>query len=82
VKARPGDRIVIEAAVLHGRCRVGIVTAVGRADGGQPYRVRWLDNGHETLLLPGPRARIEPRSGIAGEDGEPPHRRVPEPAHQ
>ncbi|GAA2852747.1 hypothetical protein Acy02nite_51460 [Actinoplanes cyaneus] len=60
MRARPGDRLVIESARVDGRCRVGVVTAVGRADGHPPYRVRWLDNGHETLLFPGRSAHVEP----------------------
>jgi hypothetical protein len=60
MNARPGDRIVIGAAAPHGRHHVGVVTAVGRADGGPPYRVRWLDHGHETLLFPSRETRVEP----------------------
>jgi hypothetical protein len=60
MRARTGDRLVIEGAHPNGWRRVGIITAVGRADGLPPYRVCWLDSGHTTLLLPGPNARIEP----------------------
>ncbi|BCY09404.1 DUF1918 domain-containing protein [Actinoplanes sp. L3-i22] len=60
MKARVGDRIVIEVEGPNGHRREGIITAVGRADGLPPYRVQWLENGHTTLIYPGPRARIEP----------------------
>ncbi|WIM92942.1 DUF1918 domain-containing protein [Actinoplanes oblitus] len=63
MRARTGDRIVIEPAGLNGRRRVGIVTGVGHADGHPPFRVHWLDNGHTTLLFPGAGAHIEPRGG-------------------
>ncbi|BCJ48324.1 hypothetical protein GCM10010168_77500 [Actinoplanes ianthinogenes] len=60
MRARPGDRIVIDPAGLNGRPRVGIVTGVGHQDGYPPYRVHWLDLGHTTLLFPGLGAHIEP----------------------
>jgi len=57
--AHVGDRIVIEATHLSETRRVGVVTAVGHADGAPPYRVRWLDDGRTTLIFPGAEARIE-----------------------
>ncbi|GAA4607410.1 hypothetical protein BJY16_006321 [Actinoplanes octamycinicus] len=63
MRARLGDRIVIEPAGVNGRRRVGIITGVGRADGLPPYRVHWLDNGHTTLLFPEVGAHVEPRGG-------------------
>lgn len=59
MKAKTGDRIVIEVHGPHGHRREGIVTGAGRADGLPPYRVYWLDDGHSTLIIPGPGARIE-----------------------
>ena len=29
-------------------------------DGTPPYRVRWVEDDHETLVFPGPEAHIEP----------------------
>ncbi|GLH99766.1 hypothetical protein Pa4123_50420 [Phytohabitans aurantiacus] len=44
--------------------RVGIVTQLRRDDGEPPYLVRWLDTGGESLVFPGPDARVEePRAG-------------------
>lgn len=60
MKAKAGDRIVITADGARGNRREGIITTVGRADGRPPYQVRWLDNGHTTLIFPGPGARIVP----------------------
>ncbi|MFI1996651.1 DUF1918 domain-containing protein [Actinoplanes sp. NPDC020271] len=57
--AKTGDHIVIEVDGPKGHRREGIITAVGRADGHPPYEVQWLDNGHTTLIFPGPGARIE-----------------------
>ena len=57
--AHIGDRIVLDDTHLSGRRRVGIVIAVAHADGGPPYRVRWLDDGKTTLIFPGAEARID-----------------------
>ena len=57
MKAQPGDRLVMdgedggrEAVILESRNR----------DGSPPYVVRWLADGHVTLVYPGPYARILP----------------------
>jgi Domain of unknown function (DUF1918) len=42
--------------------RIGIVIEVHGTDGAPPYRVRWLDNGHETLCFPGPDAHVQPEA--------------------
>ena len=57
--AQVGDRIVLETSQLGETRRVGVITTVGHADGAPPYRVRWLDTGHTTLIFPGAEARIE-----------------------
>jgi len=57
--ARVGDRIVIETTHLSETRRLGVITAVGHADGAPPYRVRWPDDGRTTLIFPGAEARIE-----------------------
>ncbi|GIE68227.1 hypothetical protein Apa02nite_043350 [Actinoplanes palleronii] len=51
---------MIEPAGRNGRRRIGVITAVGRPGGLPPYRVRWFDSGHTTLLFPGLGSRIEP----------------------
>ena len=54
-----GDRLVVERT--HGAARrVGIIVAVTHTDGSPPYRVRWLDTGHESLVFPEADAHIEP----------------------
>ncbi|MGR6919340.1 DUF1918 domain-containing protein [[Actinomadura] parvosata] len=40
--------------------REGFVVGVEHADGSPPYQVRWLDNGRESLVYPGPDARVVP----------------------
>ncbi|MGW4944995.1 DUF1918 domain-containing protein [Actinoplanes sp. NPDC004185] len=41
------------------RIRVGVIMALRHADGTPPYEVRWLDDGHVGLILPGPETPIE-----------------------
>jgi hypothetical protein len=66
--ARVGDRIVVRSTHLDGPVRDGEVIEVEHEDGRPPYRVRWSDNGHESLFFPGPDAFVEPlgRSAQAG----------------
>jgi hypothetical protein len=59
MRASKGDRIVINGHRVgeHGRdCEV---LEVRGADGEPPYVVRWGDDGHEGLFLPGPDAQVE-----------------------
>ncbi|GIH04935.1 hypothetical protein Rhe02_30020 [Rhizocola hellebori] len=62
MKARTGDRLVVEGIHVGDTRRVGVILAVSHPDGSPPYTVRWLDDGHETLVVPGSEARIEPAS--------------------
>ena len=66
MRAHVGDRVVLEGVHVGDPRRVGVVTALRHDDGTPPYVVQWLDSGHETLVFPGPDARIEPPS--AGHD--------------
>ncbi len=66
--ARVGDRIVVRSTHLDGPVRDGEVIEVEHEDGRPPYRVRWSDNGHESLFFPGPDAFVKPwgRAAQAG----------------
>ena len=57
--AQVGDRIVIRSVHVDGPVRDGEIIEVEHADGRPPYRVRWSDDGHESLFFPGPDARID-----------------------
>ena len=57
--AQVGDRIVLEATHLGEARRIGVITALGHDDGAPPYRVKWLDTGHISLVFPGADAHIE-----------------------
>jgi hypothetical protein len=65
MKARLGDRVVVDALRLGGERRIGIITAVEHEDGTPPYRVRWLSDGRTTLFYPGPETHVEPGHGKA-----------------
>ena len=60
MKAHVGDRLVLEGTHVGDARRVGIVMELRHEDGTPPYVVRWLDDGHEALVFPGPDARVEP----------------------
>lgn len=60
--AKVGDRPVIENRTPGAHRRRGIVTAVEHEDGTPPFRVRRVEDDHESLVLPGPDARIEPHA--------------------
>lgn len=60
VKAKVGDRLVEEGTHVGDHRRIGVITALRHDDGTPPYVVRWLDTDHETVVYPGPDARIEP----------------------
>ncbi|MGW4793582.1 DUF1918 domain-containing protein [Nonomuraea sp. NPDC004297] len=58
MKASTGDRLVVVSGRGHGIRREGLIVEVSHADGSPPYLVRWLDDGHESLVFPGPDSRI------------------------
>jgi Domain of unknown function (DUF1918) len=60
MKAAPGDRILVASTHVDEPAREGEVLEAHGADGGPPFLVRWADNGHETLVFPGPDARVQP----------------------
>jgi hypothetical protein len=66
MKAKVGDRLVIDGTNLGEPRRVGVVTRVSHADGTPPYMVRWLTDDHESLVFPGPTARVEVGEPPAG----------------
>lgn len=62
MKAHVGDRLVLEGTHVGDHRRIGVIIEVRHDDGSPPYRVRWLDDGHEALVFPGSDARVQPRT--------------------
>ena len=67
MKAHVGDRVVVAGPHVGDARQVAVITEVRHPDGTPPYQVRWLADGHEGLLFPGPDARIEPAIQTAAE---------------
>jgi hypothetical protein len=65
MKAHVGDRLVVEGTHVGDLRRVGIIVAMRHQDGQPPYVVRWLDSGRESLVFPGPEAKVKPPTGAA-----------------
>ncbi len=63
MKAKISDRLILEPTHPGSPRRVGVITGLHHEDGSPPYTVRWLDDGHETLVFPGPEGRVEPGHG-------------------
>lgn len=63
MKGRVGDKLTISGHQVGEPKRVGTIEEVRGADGAPPYKVRWIDSDHATLLFPGPDCSIEPMSG-------------------
>ena len=62
MQANVGDQLIVEGARVGHRRRVGVITEVGHTDHTPPYTVRWLDDGHEALVFPGPDAHVRPKA--------------------
>lgn len=59
LRAEVGDTLIIEVRGPAGIPRVGEIVAVTSPDGSPPYRVRWLAGEYESVISPGPGARVE-----------------------
>ncbi|MEU0987511.1 DUF1918 domain-containing protein [Streptomyces sp. NPDC005953] len=57
--ANVGDKLVVHGRIVGQHDRIAEVVEVLGPEGGPPYRVRF-DDGHETLLSPGPDTVIQP----------------------
>jgi hypothetical protein len=58
MEARKGDRLIVEGEKLGQRRRTGKVIGAEGNPSQQRLWVRWED-GHESLFIPGPGARVE-----------------------
>ena len=62
--AKIGDWLVVTTRTEGHKPRRGEIREV-HADGGPPFRVRWLDDGHEALVFPGPDAHVLTAEDVA-----------------
>jgi hypothetical protein len=60
VRASVGDRLLVRGRVVGRSDRHGEIIEV-RGPGGQPPYVVRFDDGHETVIIPGPDTVIEPQ---------------------
>ncbi|HEX3829132.1 MAG TPA: DUF1918 domain-containing protein [Sporichthyaceae bacterium] len=58
MRANPGDWLLIESATLNRQCRRGRIEDISGTDGAPPYRVRWADDDHVSVVVPGPDAHV------------------------
>ena len=54
--AHVGDRIIVHSPHVGEPSRDGEIIEVHGAEGEPPYLVRWSDDGHVSLVFPGPGA--------------------------
>jgi len=66
--AQVGDWLVIQGRDLDHHARRGQILSVRSPDGAPPYRVRWSEDGHEALVVPGPDAMLVSASDQAKVD--------------
>ncbi|MFJ2745940.1 DUF1918 domain-containing protein [Streptomyces sp. NPDC087440] len=62
MRANVGDRLLTHGRIVGQRDRVAEIVEVLGADGLPPYRVRFED-GHETVMSPGPDTVVRHREG-------------------
>lgn len=59
MRASVGDRLIVPGRRVGEPERDAEILEVRHPDGSPPYRVRWSDSGHETLVFPGPEAHVQ-----------------------
>jgi hypothetical protein len=58
MNAQIGDRLILEGTHPDDPRRTGVIVEIRHRDGSPPYLVRWLADDHESLVFPGPDARV------------------------
>jgi len=61
MKAHVGDRLVVMSRHLDEAVEEGEILEVHGADGDPPFLVHWAAGEHDSLVFPGPDARVIPR---------------------
>jgi len=65
MQAKVGDRLVVHGAHVSDHVRDGEIIEVHGEDGTAPFLVRWSDDGHESLVFPGPGTTVVPAQSDA-----------------
>ncbi|MCZ4558744.1 DUF1918 domain-containing protein [Rhodococcus maanshanensis] len=58
MRAQAGDWLVVKGTVVDAPDQVGQIVEVRTRDGGPPYVVKWVRDGHQALVFPGPDALV------------------------
>jgi Domain of unknown function (DUF1918) len=58
MKAQVDDELIIESPEPGTSGRIGTIVALQNADGSPPHVVHWLVGDYDSLIRPGPAARI------------------------
>jgi hypothetical protein len=66
--AQPGDWLVVQGRDIAHHARRAEILSVQSPDGRPPYLVRWTDDGHEALVVPGPDTHFVPAADQAKAD--------------
>jgi hypothetical protein len=59
MRAQLGDELIVESTVPVPSRRVGIVVGLKNADGSPPYLIHWTAGDYNSLIFPGPHARMK-----------------------
>jgi hypothetical protein len=59
MRAAVGDRIVVRGTHIGDPDRSAVILAVEGTEGTPPYRVRWDEDEHESLFVPGAGVTVE-----------------------
>jgi len=70
MRAQPGDWLVVQGRDIDHHARRAQILSVHSPEGEPPYRVRWADDGHEALLVPGPDAHVVTAAEQADSDAD------------
>ena len=68
MKATKGNWLVVEAVHNGGHRRRGLIVDVQGEGGAPPFLVRWSEDGHESMVYPGPDAHIEEDDALSAQE--------------
>lgn len=60
-----GDWLLVQGRDINHHARRGEILSADSADGAPPYRVRWAEDGHEAIVVPGPDTTVVSQAQLA-----------------